>query len=65
LDLTSITFDHNEAYEGGVFYINDLRSSGLVQSSIAITNVKAYYDGGTFYVQGTTTQTIDISTISV
>lgn len=65
MDLTSISFDNNHAHDGGVIRIEDLRTSGLTQSGILITNSKAYHNGGVFHVSGATTQTLDVSKISV
>ena len=66
MTLATITYAHNEAYNGGTFYItNPITPIGLVQSGISISNSKAYWNGGAFYVSGTTTQTLDISTITV
>ena len=66
LSLTSITYNFNEAYDGGTFWINNFKTpTGFTQTGITISNSKAFNNGGTFYVTGTSVQTLDVSTISV
>jgi hypothetical protein len=66
MELNDVQYYWSQAYQGGTFYINTLKTTvttNPLQTLARIYNSKAFKDGGSFYVtnSGAATKLLDIS----
>ena len=69
MELNDVKYYWSQAYDGGTFYITTLKNTGSTTkmvTGVTIQNSKAFYDGGSFHILGTSaSKDLDISSMVI